>query len=80
MTVEKSLSITMRDFRKRLYPHSSGTFKWAWLGDHETSVGYSVTWDGSGPTVALRYRWHNDEEVEIPVRLQTTSTQFGGKR
>jgi len=61
----------MRDFRKRLYPHSSSAFKWAWLGGHKSSVGYSVT---------LRYRWRDGEEVEIPIRLQTTSTQFGGKR
>lgn len=70
----------MRDFRKRLYPHSSSAFKWAWLGGHKSSVGYSVTWDGGGPTVTLRYRWRDGEEVEIPIRLQTTSTQFGGKR
>ena len=32
------------------------------------------------PTLTLQYRWNDSEDVLIPVRLQTTATQFGGQR
>ena len=38
-----------------------------------------MTW-GDGPTITLHYRWRDSEDVRIPVRLQTTPTQFGGER
>src|SRR5205823_10573823 len=31
-------------------------------------------------TVTLHYRWRDTEDVRIPVRLETTPTQFGGRR
>jgi hypothetical protein len=40
-TLEESLVVAMRDFRKRIYPHSAGTFTWTWAAglNDEASVG-----------------------------------------
>lgn len=78
-TVEESLVLAMRDFGGRIHPHSLGTFTWTRAGKNESSVGYFVKWRDT-PTVTLHYRWRNSEDVRIPIRLQTTPTQFGGER
>ena len=37
--------------------------------------------DGVGRTIVeVHYRWQYREDVRIPIRLQTTPTQFGGER
>ena len=79
-TVEESLSIGVGDFKKRLFSESTGAFTWTWAGGNKSSVGYRVTWDDGGPTFILTYRWGEQEDVRIPIRLQTTPTQFGGER
>jgi hypothetical protein len=79
-TVEESLVLAMKDFWRRLYHGAGGTFSWTWAGGAKSSIGYFVTWDDSGPTVTLRYRWRDIEDVQIPVRLETSQTQFGGER
>jgi len=83
-TVEESLTVAMRDFRGRIYPHSSGAFTWTWAGGNKSSIGYFVTRGGcdspAGPTITLHYRWRDSEDVRISVHLQTTPTQFGGER
>ncbi|MBX3420038.1 MAG: hypothetical protein KF752_00640 [Pirellulaceae bacterium] len=38
-----------------------------------------MTWDDV-PTITLHYRWPGSQDERIPVRLQTTPTQFGGQR
>ena len=48
-------------------------------GRKSSSAGYFVTC-GEVPTITLDYRWHDSEDVLIPIRLQTTPTQFGGER
>ncbi len=78
-TVEESLTLAMRDFRGRIYPYSSGTFTWTWAGGNESSAGYFVT-RGDVPAITLHYRWRDSEDVEIPLRLQATPTQFGGQQ
>jgi len=78
-TVEESLTLAMRDFRGRIHQHTSGTFSWTWAGGNKSSIGYFVTW-GDEPTITLHYRCGDTEDVRIPVRLQTTPTQFGGER
>ena len=78
-TVEESLTLAMRDFRERIYPHSSGTITWIWAGGNKSSVGYRVTW-GEEPTITLHYGWRDSEDVEIPIHVETTPTQFGGER
>ncbi|GAB6167484.1 hypothetical protein JCM19992_34840 [Thermostilla marina] len=79
LTVEESLALAIRDFRGRIYPHSSGTITWTWSGGNKSSIGYVVTW-GDTPTITLQYRWRDSENVRIPIHLQTTPAQFGGKR
>ncbi|HJN09780.1 MAG: hypothetical protein QGG09_12815 [Pirellulaceae bacterium] len=78
-TVEESLTVAMRDFRSRRFWRSSGTLTWSWAAGNASSVGYRVTW-GCAPTITLHYRWRDNEDIEIPIRLQTTPTQFGGER
>lgn len=79
-TVEESLILAMRDFRGRLSPHATGTLSWTWTHGNQSSVGWFVTRDGGGPVLTLHYRWRDREDVEIPIRLQSTSMQFGGRR
>src|SRR5437868_3576307 len=79
-TVEESLVVSMRDFRKRLYRGAAGTFTWTWASGSKSSIGYFVTWNHDAPTVTLHYRWRDSEDVRIPVLLETTPTQFGGRR
>jgi hypothetical protein len=78
-TVEESLVLAMREFRGRLQPHAAGTLTWTWTSGSRSSVGYFVTW-GDVPTITVHYRWRDSEDVRIPVRLQATCTQFGGRR
>ena len=78
-TVEESLTLAIRDFRGRIYPHSSGTFSWTWAGGNKSSIGYFVTW-GAGPTITLHYSWRDRKDVQISIHLETTPTQFGGER
>ena len=79
LAVEESLTLTLRDFRGKIYPRSFGNITWAWAAGTKTSVHFVVAW-GNGPTITLHYRWNDGENVEIPIRLQTTPTQFGGER
>jgi hypothetical protein len=79
-TVEESLSLAMKDFRRRLYSNAAGTFTWTWAGGGKSSIGYFVTWNCDAPTATLHYRWRDREDVRIPVLLEATPTQFGGRR
>lgn len=88
-TVAESPCVAMRDFRGRIFGGAAGTLTWTYGQDdaasgNKTSVGWFVSWGGSdnstGPTDTLHYRWRDSEDMRIPVRLQTTPTQFGGKR
>src|SRR6516165_10598970 len=79
-TVGESLVVSMRDFRKRLYPGSAGTFTWTWASGNKSSISYFVAGSAEAPIVTLHYRWRDAEGVRIPVRLETTPTQFGGRR
>jgi hypothetical protein len=76
---KNALVLAMREFRGRLHPHAAGTFTWTWTSGSKSSVGYFVIW-GDVPTIMLDYRWRDAEDVKIPIRLQTTPTQFGGQR
>lgn len=79
-TVEESTTLPMTHLRKRLFPGASGTLSWRWTSGRTASIGYSVTWNGGTPTVTLQYRLRDQEDVRLPVQLQTTRTQFGGCR
>jgi hypothetical protein len=78
-TVEESLVVGMKDLRKRLFAGAAGSLTWTWASGNKSSVGWFVTW-GDGPTLHLCYRWANKEDVNIPVRLEATPTQFNGRR
>lgn len=75
-TVEESLTLTMRIFRSLLSSQSSGVITW---GDSNSSIGYRVTW-GDSPRITLLYRFRDCEDIEVPIRLQSTPTNFKGKR
>ena len=79
-TVEESLVVSMRDFRKRLYRGAAGTFTWPRASGGKSSIGYFVSWNDDAPTVTLHYRWRDQEDVRLPVRLEMTPAQFGGRR
>lgn len=78
--VEESLVLSMREIRGRIYHGSAGSLTWIRRGGGTSSINYVVAGAGDTPTVVLRYRWGDAEDVRIPVALQSTPTQFGGSR
>ena len=75
----QSLSLRIRDIR--IHPRSAGTFLWTWSTGDAAAIAYRVAWGTAGPVLTLKYRcWWDDEDVQVPNRLQTTPTQFGGER
>lgn len=78
-TVEQSLAVAVGEFHDRLTPGMGGTFLWTWGSGAESSISYLVTGNAERPIVELRYRWDRDD-VSIPIRMQTTPTQFDGRR
>ena len=79
-TVEESLALGMKDLRKRLFAGAASTLTWTWASGSKSSIGYYVTGSADWPTVHLHYRCADKEDVKIPVRLEATPTQFGGRR
>jgi hypothetical protein len=79
-TVEDSLALGMKDLRKRLFAGAAGTLTWTWASGRKSSIDYYVTGSADWPTVHLHYRWADKEDANIPVRLEATPTQFGGRR
>lgn len=73
------MTLAIKEFRGRIVPHSSGVITWTRGGGSKSSVGYRVTWRDV-PTITLDYCWRDSEDVEIPIRLQTTPANFGGER
>jgi len=78
-TVEESLGVALRDFHGRIFGGAAGTLTWTWPSGDKSSVGWFVIW-GDGPTITFHYRWRDSVDVRIPVRLETTPTQFDGER
>jgi hypothetical protein len=78
-TVEESLSLSVKDLRKRLYQGAAGTITWTRAGG-KSQVGYFVMVDDDALVVTLHYRWRETENVAVPVRLETAPTRFGGRR
>jgi hypothetical protein len=79
-TVEESLIVGMKDLRKPLFTGAVGSLTWTWAGGNKSSIGYYVTGSEDWPIVNLHYRWHDTKDVNIPIRLEATPTQFGGRR
>lgn len=78
-TVEDSLTLSIWDFRDEIYSQSSGTLKWIFAGGRESSIAYSVS-QIDCPVITLRYCWSDREDIEISLRLQSTPTNFNGRR
>lgn len=79
-TVEESVTLAISAFRGCIKPHSAGIITWNSRGNNKTPVGYFVDWENDKLIMNLFYHWQDSEEVLISVRIQTTPTQFGGKR
>ncbi|HEY2761433.1 MAG TPA: hypothetical protein VGI75_11840 [Pirellulales bacterium] len=71
--------VSVGDFHRRNRTRCSGTLRWTWGSGREDSVGFTFT-DRDGPTFTLEYRYSAGENVRIPVRLQSTDTEFNGSR
>jgi hypothetical protein len=80
LTVDESLALDMGEFRSRLFPRAAGTIIWTWASGNKSSIGYYVSRNDGGLIFTIHYRWRDSEQVRIPVRLQETATQFGGRR
>lgn len=78
-TVEQSLGLAIGKFRGSFFRGMQGTTTWTWRNGRESKIGWFVGWD-DWPALTIYYRWDNREDVRFSVRLQTTPTQFGGKR
>lgn len=79
-TAEESLSLGVADFRGRLYPHSAGTFTWTWVGGHQATIGYAISWEAGWPIVTLDYQCRGEIDVRLPIRFQATYPALGGQR
>ena len=79
-TVEESLSLAMKDFRRLLHAGSAGSFTWTWASGRKSFIGFFVSESDDAPTLTLHYRWRDAEDILIPIRLEPTPTQFGGRR
>jgi hypothetical protein len=79
-TVEESLWLSMREIRCKLADGAAGALAWKWNDGRESSIGYRVANIEGVWIVTLHYRWNDSEDVEIPVALLPTRTQFSGWR
>ncbi len=77
-TVEQSLGLAIQEIRGLIFG-GSATVTWTWASGVKSSVGCYVTC-GNGPTLTLHYRWCDREDLQIPVRLQSTPVHLGGER
>jgi hypothetical protein len=77
--VEQCLVLATGDFHRRGRTRCNGSLHWAWGSGRKDSVGYFFT-SACVPTLMLEYCYGEREVVRIPVRLQTTDTQFDGSR
>jgi hypothetical protein len=79
-TVEDALAFAIHDLRGRIVPNYFGTCTWTWRGGAQSTIGFFVSYDTGEPVITLHYRWQDREDVRIPIRLQTTPTNFNGTR
>ena len=78
-TVEASLTLEVRDVCSKIPPRSSGLLAWRWALGNSFSVSYCTRWCGE-LIITLSYRWRGSERVELPIRMQSTATNFDGRR
>jgi hypothetical protein len=76
--VEESLVLAVDNFRRDQRWPSSGTITWTFESGHQCYAQFTVALSPGAPTITLLYRWEDQEDVRIPIRLQTT--RFGRQR
>jgi hypothetical protein len=89
-TVEESYALPVRDFLAMLADlrsstaignrSISGTSYWTSTNGQTNSIGTVLSWNGGAPVMTLDYRWRGYQHVRTPIRLQSTRTNFGGRR
>ena len=79
-TVEESVALGVSDFRDRFFQHSAGTLTRNCASGSPSSIRYAVNLNRARMILALHYRWRDGEDVLNPILLQSTPTQFSGKR
>jgi hypothetical protein len=77
---EECLVFDVSDFTDRFHAQSSGIFSWVWPLGHTSEVTFEVAWSNGNPTVTLRYQWSNCERISICIPLESTPTNFNGRR
>ena len=78
-TVEESWALSIWDLRDGIFPEASGEIDWKHQGEISWSIGFFIEWDEEGPTLTLHY-YLGSESIVIPIRLESTPTNFGGNR
>lgn len=71
--------------RKRAFvPWNAGSVSWSRGEEVVASIGYTIRPVGDGLILQLSYHWKRASEtvenVELPIRLETTPLHFGGRR
>lgn len=78
-TVEESLVLAVVDFAGNLRPGASGGIRWT-RGQGDASVGYGIADEDGIRVLRLGFRWRDEEDVTLPIRLQPTTPNYGGRR
>jgi len=78
-TVEDCRILTMKKFRTSIRPGIAGTVNWNAGTEYESSIGFRIA-AGNPLILTLNYCLQDRENIVIPIRLQTSSTQFSGRR
>jgi hypothetical protein len=80
-TINDSIAVALRDFQNGGFRSWAGTITWnceSW--DGEQSICFLVTAGAAGPVVTLQYRWDDREDIGFAFPLQSTPTNFNGRR
>jgi len=81
--VEDCRVLDLGEFARKgaFVPWYAGSVSWSRGEEVVASIGYTVRPAADGLILQLSYRWtHAGEEVELPIRLETTPLHFGGRR
>ncbi len=85
-TVEDCRVLDLGEFARKcaFVPWYTGFVSWSRGEEMVASIGYTVRPVGDGLILQLSYRWtrarETEEDVELPIRLETTPLHFGGRR
>ena len=85
-TVDDAIAVDLRVFQQAIRSRSADAFSMTWVMNYrKASINLSIHWDAAGPwdaavPVVTLYYSYKDEVICIPIRLQTTPTNFYGER